>query len=88
MCAEGVCAKSVASEVDQDDREDEEDDESDPGEQHDEKEARLIGWFLFQVSELLLQVLGKVLQVVREMLGMMILVFHVVLDADPEGGAK
>lgn len=68
-----------------DDGQDEDDDNGGSGKQHDEKEAGVVGRFLFQVSELLLQIVGKLLQVAGKLLGMVILVFHIVLDAAAGG---
>jgi hypothetical protein len=81
VLAERVSAKSVAAEMQNNDRQDEDDDDGDAGEKHYEKEAGLVRGLLFDVSELLLHLLGKDLQVVRKLFRVMVLVFHVVLDA-------
>jgi len=81
VLAERVTAESVAAEMQNDDRQDEDDDDGGSGEQYDEKEAGLVRGLLFDVSELLLQLLGKILEVVGKFLRVMVMVFHVVLDA-------
>ena len=65
----------AAARVQDDDRDDKNDEGRGAGEQYDEKKVRLVGGLLLEVSELLLQFFGEVLEVV------IMLLFHTGLDA-------
>lgn len=77
----------AAVEMEDDNRQDKDEDDDDPEEDYDEKEAGLSGRLLLDARELLFQLFLNVLHAAGKLFRKMVLVAHVVLDAELCSGA-
>lgn len=82
MMPDGVRTIFPAAKMQHEDRKNKEDDDGGAEEKHDQEKVGPAGWPLLNVSELLLELMGKLFEAIREMFRV-VFVTHVVLDAAP-----